>query len=282
MALTDAPAAETLTQAAVEEAMALSEEAGWNQLPADWGFFFDHGRVFGLRKNGALIGTAAILPYGEDFAWLSMVLVKVSERGRGAARRLLQHGLQALEGMGRAAVLDATPAGERVYRDLGFDGERQIERWEGFAEDCPEPAGNRTFLPIDTAERLAAVIALDAAAFGAERGDLLTQIAARLPQAAWTTADGRAFVLGRDGASATQLGPLIAEDDKIAEGLLSQALAKLRGPVFIDIAGDRPGLAAVLAARGFRRQRTFRRMVRGQLHLPRATALAAIAGPEFG
>ena len=52
----------------------LSEEAGWNQTAEDWNIFIDHGSTFGIRRAGALVATAAALPYGSGFGFVSMVL----------------------------------------------------------------------------------------------------------------------------------------------------------------------------------------------------------------
>ena len=48
MASTDALSLTPLAASDVPGCMALSAEAGWNQLPDDWTLFFDRGTVFGL------------------------------------------------------------------------------------------------------------------------------------------------------------------------------------------------------------------------------------------
>src|SRR5690606_13983565 len=80
----------TLGESDIAQAMALSQEAGWNQLPADWRLFIVHGRVFGVFDGPLLVATAAIIPYGDDFAWISMVLTRKAWRRRGLGVKLLK------------------------------------------------------------------------------------------------------------------------------------------------------------------------------------------------
>ena len=62
-----------LTEDHIAECMALSAEASWNQKAEDWALFLRHGIVLGLRANGGVtVATGAVLPYPDDFAWISM------------------------------------------------------------------------------------------------------------------------------------------------------------------------------------------------------------------
>ena len=258
---------------------ALSAEAGWNQTADDWRVFLDHGAVFGCRDAcSALQASAAILPYG-DFAWISMVLVTATARRMGLGTGLLRHCMAELRGRGIVPLLDATPAGEQVYVPLGFRPLYGITRWQG--------AGSRnddlvtTARPLDDAA-LADAIALDAAVCGAPRDFLLRSLRERAPQLALRLKQ-HSFVLVRPGRLATQIGPLAASDEAAAIALLQAALARIDGPVFLDVPDRWTGMAAELQRRGFVRQRGFRRMVLG-----RDTGFGdpgrsfVIAGPEFG
>ncbi len=76
--------------AELADAEALVREAGWNQTAADWRIFLDFGTVYAVRNSaGRVVATAATLPYGGRFAWISMVLVAGEYRRQGLARRLL-------------------------------------------------------------------------------------------------------------------------------------------------------------------------------------------------
>ena len=67
----------SLTPSELDDVGALVREARWNQLAADWRIFIELGRVYAaLTGDGRIVATTATLPYGERFAWISMVLVK--------------------------------------------------------------------------------------------------------------------------------------------------------------------------------------------------------------
>lgn len=277
-----------LDESHLPDLMALSREAGWNQVENDWHLFLTQGRVFGVLDAGRAVGSAAILPYGETFAWIGMVLVRGSHRKQGLGTRLLERCLDELERAGRVACLDATPAGEPLYRTLGFEGSLRLTRWQGDAGDAATENASTDLVPLSQPEAFDTAVALDAAALGAERRPILSCFARRLPEAAWTTADGSTAnkggaILGRNGDLASQIGPLLAADEATAVTLLETALAQLSGPVFIDVSDARRSVIDCLQARGFTQQRPFLRMTRPANRTLGDTArLHAIAGPEFG
>ena len=107
----------------------LSTEAHWNQNEADWEYFLTKGIVFGNRdRKGTVVATAALLPYTETDAWMSMVLVTESWRRRGLATRLVDTCLNTASKLGVTSFLDATPAGAAVYGPLGFTPTIQLRR----------------------------------------------------------------------------------------------------------------------------------------------------------
>ena len=148
----------------------------------------------------------------------------------------------------------------------------------------PAPAGV-TIRPVTDAE-WPALCAYDAAAFGAERTAVLAGLRGRLPAAELIAERaGRiaGFVLGRDGALAGQIGPLIADDDAVACALFSRALDGVEGPLFVDLADGKTGLRGFLDARGFAALRPFTRMRHGSsARFDDAARTFAVIGPEFG
>jgi len=118
-----------LDEALLPQALSLSGEAGWNQTAADWRIFQHHGEIFGVRIGERLVATAAILPCGADIAWISMVLVTAEFRRRGLATCLMRQCMARLHAERRVALLDATEAGEPVYRALGFVTLTRMTRW---------------------------------------------------------------------------------------------------------------------------------------------------------
>jgi GNAT superfamily N-acetyltransferase len=271
-------------------AQALSAEAGWNQVEADWRIFLDLGTVYAVRNSdGRVVATAATLPYGGRFAWISMVLVTAAYRRQGLATRLLDRCVADLTARGLVPVLDATPAGRMVYLALEFQDTWGFHRLARGQRPEPDTSHAReagvTIRSITEAE-WAALCCYDAAAFGADRSGVLNRLRGRVPQAeliAWRGDRIAGFLVGRNGRSATQLGPLVAEDDAVAEALLLRGLAAAEGAIYIDLADAKVGLRHVLEARGFSAQRPFTRMVHrrsGSFDDPMRTY--AVAGPELG
>ena len=271
-------------------AEALVAEAGWNQTAKDWRAFLELGKVFAIRDGSQrVVATAATLPYGGQFAWISMVLVTKEFQRQGLATRLLRRCIEDIQSAGLVPVLDATPAGREVYRGLGFEDSWGFQRYVRKESPVPQtqsagPA-NVTLQPITDAD-WPKLCAYDAGIFGADRGALLARMRGRAPAIEkLALRDGKiaGFILGRDGRVATQIGPIVADDEHVARALLEQAIDNTPGQTFIDVADAKTGMIADLAARGFVSQRPLTRMLLG-----RSTAFGdgrrtyAVAGPEFG
>jgi len=280
-----------LAAADVFAGVGLSSAAGWNQTTDDWALFIAQGEAVGLRTaRSELVATAATLPYGGGHAWVSMVLVDPAWQHRGLATRLLGQCIGSLRARKLVPTLDATPAGEAVYRKLGFVRGFGFSRWEREAAvPTPREAGDPRVRDA-TQDDLPDCVDLDTQACGLGRAALLASLAGRQGSRAWRIDDARpratGFVIAREGRRATQVGPLVAASHAQAIALLRAALAATPGPVFVDVPDAREAMSGWLIAHGFRLQRSFVRMALcAQLppHLAEApSSLFAVAGPEFG
>jgi len=259
----------------LEWALALSEEAGWNQVAADWLLMLRLGRGFAVRDGGRVVATSLALPYPPAFGWVSMVLVHEPYRRRGLATRLVERAMEVLRGDGLLPVLDATPAGAEVYGRMGFRPVGNQLRWRGTG------AGAAALQePLDIADR---VHDLDRTAFGADRGAVLAELSRRPAPVAVLAAGGDGYLLSRAGRTATQLGPLVAREATTAVALLAEALDAVGGTVVVDVPEGATGVGKHLAARGFVPERPFVRLVHGTDELAGTPELVhAIAGPELG
>jgi Acetyltransferase (GNAT) domain len=268
-----------LAESHIGDCMALSSEAGWNQTADDWTLFLHRGIVYGLPdSNGRTVATGAVLPYPGGFAWIGMVLVTAPRRRERIGTRILEICCTDVVDRGLVAVLDATPAGQRVYRPLGFEPIFGLTRWQGEGGGrLNPPVGIRAMSDGD----LPAVAAIDAAAFGASRMFLIESLLRRAPQFAFVTQDG--FALARPGRIATQIGPIVAANEASAAALLDAALSSVAGPVFLDLVDGWGDLTRHLIAHNFTVQRPFLRMGlhRGAPFGDSARAFV-VAGPEFG
>ena len=266
----------------VDEAVALSANAGWNQAAADWWMMLACGQGIGIEDDkGRLAATSVVLPYGDGFGWISMVLVAAHQRGRGLARQLVERAVAMLGVQGLAAMVDATPAGEAVYRPMGFEPGLRLQRW---SHECVQII-ELDSLGVNVAEKLdpEIVAGLDEAIFGGKRHGILEYLAQRSAAFCAHKRDGTGFVLGRDGNVAHQIGPVSAQSPRCAAALLDHALRNLSGPVFIDAFDHQTSFVAQLARYGFKPQRPFRRMSKGSTKsYGQPENMYAMAGPELG
>jgi GNAT superfamily N-acetyltransferase len=291
MASIDAGQFRRLAEDQIADCVALSAEADWNQTIDDWVLFARHGTLFGLPdRDGVTVGTGAVLPYPGGFAWISMVLVTAARRRERIGTAILKACCAEVARRDLVAVLDATPAGERVYRPLGFEGMFNLSRWQGVTETrvtetrvAAARVSPSTGIRAMTAADIAMVAAGDAAAFGADRDFLVESLFRRLPQLAFVSDDNTGFVLARPGRIATQIGPIVAANEDAAARLLDAALGCVSGPVFLDLVDGRDILIRRLRQRGFTVQRPFLRMsLSRRAAFGNPARLFAIAGPEFG
>jgi hypothetical protein len=179
--------------------------------------------------------------------------------------------------------LDATPKGEPVYSRLGFTGAAALARLETTVSSATAPSGPR---PITEAD-LPALLARDRAVFGADRGRVLRRALAGAPEYAWCLGEGGdrapAYCLGRRGASAAQVGPVVASSKEAALDLVAAAVARHTGPrLFLDAPARGEWRSALEQRLGFRVQRPFTRMYRGPAPRSCPEQSYAVFGPEFG
>jgi GNAT superfamily N-acetyltransferase len=293
MAAADLAAVERLAELTPEALAMLGQlvvESHWNQTADDWRLFFSCGTIYVIRDDrGRIIASGAVLPLGESrpgclagltgrgVAWISMILVAPPCRGHGLGRLVFDRCVRHIRGQGRIAMLDATPAGEALYRQFGFEPLWRLTRWrrEALAATRPE-------LPATTPD-LELLAELDREALGFSRTGLLREFLAR-PDTR-VLQHPLAFAIVRAGRVAHHIGPLVATNEAAAVALLQDAAARCPGPLLIDVPDERPLLREALAAAGFAPQRGFARMVlaTAEQRVPQGQIrfIHAVAGPEF-
>ena len=275
-----------LTHDDIEGAVALSTEAGWNQVAADWHYMLAAGIGTAVEADdGQIVATSMVLPYGGRFAWIAMILVTRRWRRRGLATRLMTRALDTCSDRGLVAGLDATELGAPVYRPLGFVDIYRLTRWAADrVSDVVVPDGI-SVSPISR-EDLPEIVRLDRRISGADRAQLLEHLYTRARHLAYkATEAGRVtgYLFGRNGRVATQLGPLAAEGPPTALALLATGLGCVGEPIFLDLLDAHRDIDAWLQVHGFEQQRGYTRMLLN-VYVPfdEARANVLIAGPEFG
>ena len=274
-----------LTEADIPSAMKLKESAGWNQTENDWRCLLEvepHG-CFAAELDGELVGTTTTTTYEDELAWIGMVLVDPERRRQGIATRLLTSALEYLRDKVATIKLDATPAGKFVYEGFGFKTEGLIERWTRNA-DLQVVGCSDTDLDVETLREL---IALDRAVFKANRSKLIEILVANscAGPIVTRTEDGNlsGYALSRRGSKADYVGPCISQDTNHVGPLLDRLLAQMTGrPVYFDFNTSSICDSAVLAERGFKKERELIRMHYGEPSATTSSFVIGIAGPEFG
>ena len=286
MALTNGLVIGRLGSPAVAEALGLEVEVGWNQTADDWAFCIAHGMVYGAREaSGRLVATAAVLPYAGNapetpgFAWVSLVIVTASQRGRGLGTQMLRQCMETLRSRSLTGLLDATPAGEKVYAPLGLKPVLGLGRWQGEGGGSSGPRERVRALPV---AGMAGIVALDAPVFGAQRQALLANLYARRGALGFEAADGSAYALVRPGRIASYLGPVVAGNAHDAIALIDTAMVSTPGRIFIDVPDMQTEIAGWLTTHGFTFQRPLLRMALGEAPRGDPARVFAIAGPEYG
>ncbi|HJQ56921.1 MAG TPA: GNAT family N-acetyltransferase [Vineibacter sp.] len=264
----------------------LSIEAGWNQNVADWQFMLARGRALGvLDTTGRWVASALALPLGPHLSWLSMVLVTQDQRRKGLGTQLLKNCLAHVESTGAAAGLDATELGRPVYLPLGFRDLYRISRWriERAGVVAAAPVGVR-LRPMSEGDDVS-VAAFDATRSAMRRGYILAHLRQRRPDLAWVAERGgtiAGFVVGREGRAATSVGPIVADDERVALALAGRALGAAPGPFLMDAPDSHGGFANWLRESGATAPRYFIRMLRGEAPgLESDRHVFALAGAEL-
>jgi GNAT superfamily N-acetyltransferase len=254
--------------------LALSTEARWNQNEADWRFFLEKGIVFGVRDGDRLVATAALLPYSDGNAWISMVLVTADFRRRGIATRLVDACLNTATKLGLTSWLDATPAGASVYGPLGFTPSLQLRRLR-----LENAAKGKAAKSLSTCS-LGEFIARDRRAMGFDRSILLNEFAAR--PGSRILSDGHAMALVRDGRTTRHVGPLFANTPAHALALIDAITQSETRPMLMDVISTHDEFLKGLTGSGWNIERPFRRMRFGRTTTQAEELAFAVAGPEFG
>lgn len=274
-----APEVRLLTQSDIPACMRLKDAAGWNQTVTDWRNVLSLAPdgCFGIDCDGELRATATAVCFGQELAWIGMVLTQHEYQRRGFARRLMEHALQHLRSRSVAWIkLDATEMGVPLYESLGFREEGRIERW--FRPMGTTPGGQ------PSAGQFALDTALDREAFGADRSRLLNALAgiesASIP--------GSGFAMGRSGSRAAYFGPCVARSSSAARDLVAWFLHRhAQEDVYWDILAVNTDAVEIAREFGFERRRKLVRMALAEVKNPpplrhRDALVFATAGFEFG
>jgi ribosomal protein S18 acetylase RimI-like enzyme len=240
--------------------VALGADRGWSPERSKWSLLLAASEVFGVDApdGRGLAGAVALTRWGPDLAAVGMMLVASRYGRRGIGRALMEHLLRAA-GRGATVTLFATDMGRPLYEKLGFVPVRRSVSFAGrfraplrrpapLARSAP-PLGVRPASEADWP----ALYALDAAAFGADRGRILARLPGFAERVAVCADGDRVAGYGaawRNGPASTVIGPLVAPDGAAARQLVTELAREAATPVRLDLDPDRPELPGWAVSRG--------------------------------
>lgn len=278
-----------MEQSDVVSAMKLSNAEGWNQTENDWKLFLEGAGNAAIvaECDSKVTGTTTAINYSDQVVWIGMVLVEKEYRGWGISKELLNNIFKKIK-PGKSIKLDATPAGQQVYKKLGFEDEYQVARMINLSASNLSDQVNDDISPGPVKpDDISKIIKLDEISFGANRKQLIQYLVREYPGKDWLLKrdehiDG--FILGREGNKYHHIGPLMATNFGDAKILISKSLNDLiNKPVVVDVPAGKEEWIEWLTSIGFVVQRFFTRMYKGNNNFPGCTDKQyLVAGPEFG
>ena len=271
-----------LLESDIPAAMQLKEAAGWNQTEDDWRrlLLLEPNGCFCAIKDGELVGTTTTTTYGDELAWIGMVLIAPQHRRQGIAAKLMNVALDYLKGKVATIKLDATALGQPVYEKFGFEVESLVERWSGAGNfrGCEDQTG------IDR-DSLGELLALDRLAFNADRSKLIGDLIRKssVPPVLVRDEALSGYALARNGTRADYVGPIVAKDPEQVVMLIDRMFSQLHGRrAYIDFNTECGVGTSVLSHRGFVKERDLIRMTSGRPATKTSPLVVGIAGPEIG
>jgi GNAT superfamily N-acetyltransferase len=236
-----------------EHCVSLAVDRGWSPEQAKWSLLLEETEVFGIDApdgGGRLAGAVALARYEPGLASVGMMLVAGRYGRRGLGRALMTHLLaQAGDAM---VTLFATDAGRPLYAKLGFRTLRANVAFAGAFRQTAAANGSQGGTRPATDADMAAILDVDKAAFGADRGYLLRRLPAFAERLlVIETADGiSGFAAAWRNGPVAVLGPVVAANGTDARRLIADLAAQVRGPIRLDLDPDRPELPEWVLNRG--------------------------------
>ncbi|QWW72253.1 GNAT family N-acetyltransferase [Rhizobium sp. WYJ-E13] len=200
---------------------ALSISVGWPHRAEDWQFLREVGKgVVATDDIGRIMSSAMWFRQSPALATIGMVITSPRLQTQGTGLWLMESALQDLEGVDLR--LNATRAAQRLYLSLDFMPEKKVYQCQGIVTDAPSEQDFSGDLRVLGPDDLAAVTALDAAAFGVVRAGVIEKLMAHSRGYGLFRDDVlKAFALCRRFGRGHVVGPIVASDDEEAIAVLS-------------------------------------------------------------
>ena len=231
--------------------VALSVDRGWSPEKAKWALLLAAAEPFGVDApdGGGLAGAVVLTRWGAGLASVGMMLVAARYGRRGLGRALMGHLLA--EAGDATVTLFATELGRPLYEKLGFAPVRRNVSFVGtFRQGRGETAG---FTRSAEEADMPAILAVDGAAFGADRGHIVRRLpgfAKRIAVLEHDQGISGFAAAWRNGQDTTIIGPVVAPGAGAATRLITDLAVEAPGTVRLDLDPDRPELPGWAHAHG--------------------------------
>lgn len=231
-------------------AHALSQGLRWPYRLDDWQLLLRLGAGFVVEESGAVIGTGLCWKQGDRHGSLGAIIVSPEHQGKGIGRKLMHLVLEELGD--RCTLLNATVAGQPLYKSLGFKATGAIHQHQGTMLAAPPVAlaPGESIRPITPAD-IEKLVALANRATGMSRDEAL-KLLARGAEGAALERNGElvGFSMMRRFGLGHVIGPVVAPDSERALALVTCWSEAYAGSfVRLDVTGT-SGLGDSLTAMG--------------------------------
>ncbi|MGG0454623.1 GNAT family N-acetyltransferase [Bacillus mycoides] len=267
--------------------IALSAAVGWDYDKDEIQTVMSSGKVYGHKnKEGKIVSSAAIIPYGSSLASIGMVIVHQNYRGKGLGRKVTQKCLDSVSD-DTTVMLIATDEGKTMYESMGFCSIDCVHKYlcDSYLSVKPDNNLDMEITPMRE-ENLPQVVKLDKNAVGEERKTFLIH---RIKQAkeALVVKDSNGTIIGFGlsilGPINLILGPIVAPNDHIASLLIDKLANNHQYKLRIDIPSGNESFMFNLEKNGFSKVSQPPIMIKNSKHLPsRNKTLYGIAAQIFG
>jgi GNAT superfamily N-acetyltransferase len=238
---------------AAAAAIAWADAEGWNPGLDDEQRLLaaDRDAFLATERAGEIAATVSCALYGDSYAFLGFYIVQDDLRGQGIGSLLFERALS--RARGRIVGLDAVLAQQTYYERRGFVVAHNNVRWSTAG------GGDRPTSLVEMAEvPFEQLLAFDTAVFGTSRERFLRVWIDRPPgHALACLAEGSLLGYGvvRPCQVGAKVGPLFADDENVAEALLSGLLATARPgtEVFVDMPASNPATRRLHSPRQMQR-----------------------------
>jgi hypothetical protein len=234
---------------AAQVATSWADAEGWNPGLDDAGRFLaaDPHSFLATEREGEIVATVSCALYGDSYAFIGFYIVRSDLRRRGIGSPLFERALG--RAGGRVVGLDGVLEQQASYERRGFVLAHRNIRWRTVGGGArPEGVVELSSVPFEQ------LLAFDSAIFGSERERFLRTWIDRPAGHALACVHGEklaGYGVLRPCPVGTKIGPLFADEQDVAEALLTGLLASAgpRTQVFIDMPAANHRAAGLRAGR---------------------------------